>query len=689
MGKATGLGAEAAPQTLGRRANFAGKRLLRGARAMLPALLFGLRMWGSVCLALYVAFQLQLENAYWAGVTAAIVCQPSLGASLRKAAFRMVGTVAGAVFIVLLSALFQEDRAIYLCGLALWAAGCAFVATTLRNFAAYAAALAGFSAVIIAVDDLGATGGPGGAAFTFAIARASEICIGILCAGLVLIATDFGGARRRLAAQLATLTAETTRELMVALQTPGSEQAKSRPVRHGFIRRVIALDAVIDESIGESSDLRYRALTLQAAMEGLLAAISGWRIIANHLERSPHDEVRRDAASVLQQILQDSQLRAELQSQSSWIEEPTRLRHEYLTVMRAVLRLSVTTPSLRLLADATAEAMLGLERAINGVAILVDDRNAISLQRTSLPFHVPDWLVPLTDAGRVFVTVVVAELLWILTGWPSGGLALIFATAPVILFSPQADEAYALTMSFLLGNFLSAILAALVKFAVLPRVDTFTGFCLAIGLVLVPNGALIMQPWQRGIFIAVSFSFVAMLEPANLMSYDTQEFYNSALAIVTGACIAALSFRVLPPLPPLLRSRRLISLSVRELRRLATMPTPMETTDWESRVYSRVASMPKEAGPAQGAELVAALATGAAILRLRRFAARSRLGNDVESALEALSQGDGERAIKYLAQADRTLAAAATAGAPTPSTLRARANMLVISETLTQYSFAD
>jgi uncharacterized membrane protein YccC len=311
------------------------------------------------------------------------------------------------------------------------------------------------------------------------------------------------------------------------------------------------------------------------------------------------------------------------------------------------------------------------------------------LQRTSLPFHVPDWLVPLTDAGRVFVTVVVAELLWILTGWPSGGLALIFATAPVILFSPQADEAYALTMSFLLGNFLSAILAALVKFAVLPRLETFTGFCLAIGLVLVPNGALIMQPWQRGIFIAVSFSFVAMLEPANLMSYDTQEFYNSALAIVTGACIAALSFRVLPPLPPLLRSRRLISLSVRELRRLATMPTPMETTDWESRIYSRVASMPKEAGPAQGAELVAALATGAAILRLRRFAARSRLGNDVESALEALSQGDGERAIKYLAQADRTLAAAATAGAPTPSTLRARANMLVISETLTQYSFAD
>jgi hypothetical protein len=30
-----------------------------------------------------------------------------------------------------------------------------------------------------------------------AITRASEICIGIVCAGVVLATTDFGGARRR------------------------------------------------------------------------------------------------------------------------------------------------------------------------------------------------------------------------------------------------------------------------------------------------------------------------------------------------------------------------------------------------------------------------------------------------------------------------------------------------------------
>src|SRR5438876_3875464 len=75
-----------------------------------PPLLFGLRLWASVCLALYVAFWLELDNAFWAGTTAAIVCQPHLGASLRKGWFRMIGTVIGAVAIVVLTACFPHDR---------------------------------------------------------------------------------------------------------------------------------------------------------------------------------------------------------------------------------------------------------------------------------------------------------------------------------------------------------------------------------------------------------------------------------------------------------------------------------------------------------------------------------------------------------------------------------------------------
>src|SRR5260370_1615902 len=93
-------------------------RIVVALRSAVPALLFGLRLWAAVCLALYIAFWLELDNAYWAGTSAAIVCQPSLGASLRKASFRMIGTVVGAVAIVVLTACCPQSRIGFLAGLA-------------------------------------------------------------------------------------------------------------------------------------------------------------------------------------------------------------------------------------------------------------------------------------------------------------------------------------------------------------------------------------------------------------------------------------------------------------------------------------------------------------------------------------------------------------------------------------------
>src|SRR5271154_6927000 len=192
----------AANPTIGKSSGVQLAEWLRGAT---PAFLFALRLWASVCLTYYVTFALMLNDPTWAVTTAAIVCTPVLGASLRKAFFRMVGTVIGAIGIVILAALFRQDRVGFLVGLALWCAASAFVATILRNFAAYAAALAGYTAAIIAIDVLGPVGSTNGIVFLFAINRAIEICIGIVSAGVVLALTDLGHSRRKLATESAAL----------------------------------------------------------------------------------------------------------------------------------------------------------------------------------------------------------------------------------------------------------------------------------------------------------------------------------------------------------------------------------------------------------------------------------------------------------------------------------------------------
>ena len=669
------------PQTEGPAA-----RWLAGAiRSVGPPLIFGLRLWASVCLALYVAFWLELDNPFWAGTSAAIVCQPQLGASLRKGWYRMIGTLIGAVVIVVLTSLFPQDRAPFLVGLALWGAGCALVATLLHNFAAYAAALAGYTAAIIAADELGATGGPNAdAVFLLAVYRASEICIGIVSAGIVLAGTDFGGARRRLGALFAALSAETTGRFTGMLALAGSEMPETQPARRELVRRVIALDPVIDVAIGESSQLRYHSPVLQRAMDGLFAALVGWRTVAVLLPRLPDDEARQEAGAVLQNVPQELRS-AEHGVPAGWMADPVRLRQTCETAARMLIALPASTPSLRLLADQTARVLDGISDALNGLALLVGAAAPPVPRRRGVQLRVPDWLPSLVNAGRAFVAIGIVELFWIMTEWPNGAFAITFTAIGVLLFAPRADQAYATAKSFMVGTALGTVFTAIVAFAVLPGLETFEAFSLAIGLYLVPVGALMAQTWQTATFAAMAINFVPLLAPANQMSYDTVQFYNGALAIVAGFGTAALSFRLLPPLSPAFRTRRLLALTLRDLRRLATGHIPRAPGDWEGRIYGRLAALPDSAEPLQRSQLLAALTVGNGIIQLRYIASRLRLGSDLGAALEALAQGNSAIATTWLARLADRLTDRPDTEADGSLALQARGSILAISEALNEH----
>ena len=195
--------------------------------------------------------------------------------------------------------------------------------------------------------------------------------------------------------------------------------------------------------------------------------------------------------------------------------------------------------------------------------------------------YVPDWLPCLVNSVRIFVTIGAVELFWVATAWPSGAQAITFAAIYVFLLTLQGDRVHSTATDFLIGVCLTAAVAAIVKFAVLPGVDTFAGLSLAIGLVLVPAGAVIALPWRPAIFTFVILFIEPLVAPENQMTYDTQQFYNLALAIVVGLGSAALAFHLLPPLSPELRTRRLLALTLRDLRRLTKRPAAWTANDVE------------------------------------------------------------------------------------------------------------
>src|SRR5262249_59975169 len=121
--------------------------------------------------------------------------------------------------------------------------------------------------------------------------------------------------------------------------------------------------------------------------------------------------------------------------------------------------------------------------------------------------------------------------------------------------------------------------------------------------------------------IAMAYIFMPLPAPATQMTYDTVQFSNAALAIAGGSAAGALSFRLLPPISPAMRTRRLLALTLRDLRRLAANPR-RRRADWEGRMHSRIAVLPNAAEPLQRAHVLTALSVGSEIINLRRVAPR-------------------------------------------------------------------
>ena len=650
-----------------------------------PPLLFGLRLWAAVCLALFVAFWLELDDPFWAGASAAIVCQLQLGASLRKGWFRMIGTVIGATMIVVLTACFPQDRIAFLVLLALWCSLCAFAATAFRNFASYAAALAGYTAAIIATNNLGATGGASSDVFLLAVTRASEICIGIACAGIVLAGTDLGGAQRRLAESFADLAAEIMVRFIRMLDLAEPQLVAER---REFVRRVIALDPIIDQALGESSHMRYHSPNLQTAMYGLFGALDGWRGVAAHLSRLP-EAARRQAAHIILRSL-PAELRSvpEASSPVLWIADPLALRRVCGEAMRTLIAMPANTPSLRLLADETAKVLAGMLHVLDGLALLVDAPHRPSPDAPGFRLGEPDWLPALINAARAFLAISAVELFWIATAWPNGGSTIVFVTVVVLLLAPKGDLAYGGSLAFGLGIAGAVVCTAAIKFALLPALQTFPAFCAALGLFFLPVGfamAVNRQPTVTAVLNGMAFNIIPLMAPTNEMSYDTTQYYNSAFAIVVGCGVAPLAFLLLPPLSPALRVRRLLALTSRDLRRLAIAPVLPAPDYWESRIYSRLIALPDQATPLQRAQLLAAFAVGAEIIGLRQIAAHLGTTAELDAALNDIALGHSTEAIAKLRQFDDRLAAMSETGPEATMVLRGRGRVLIICEAIAEH----
>jgi uncharacterized membrane protein YccC len=138
-----------------------------------------------MCLALSIAYALDLDEPYWAMTSAAVVSFPTVGGVISKSFGRIAGSLLGACAALLLAGHTLNDPWLFLFSISGWLALCTWACALFTNNVAYAFQLAGYTCAIIAFPVINISDSY--ELWVIAQSRVCEVIVGILCGGLMMM----------------------------------------------------------------------------------------------------------------------------------------------------------------------------------------------------------------------------------------------------------------------------------------------------------------------------------------------------------------------------------------------------------------------------------------------------------------------------------------------------------------------
>lgn len=510
------------------------------------ALQFAAKTLLSGGLALWLAFRFGLAQPSWAMMTAFIVAQPLSGMVVQKGLARLLGTCVGTSVAVLFVALFAQAPWLFLISMALWLGLCTAVSTLLRSAWSYAFVLAGYTVAIICLP---ITDQPL-LAFGEAVARCTEICLGILCSMVISAVLWPQRVERQLAQQAR---ATWLSGCVAAVEALDGRSAAQRGLLD-TLGRIVAVDAQREHAWFEGPLGRLRARALRAMSRELLSLLRLSRGVARQWQQLPEDEAHALAPwleQLRQQLAQPGQgdiaALAEQLREASQADGYSLAQHYCLGRMALVL-LQLTK---------ACTALTAVEQGCE----LVDAPPALS-------WHRDVWLA-LAYGMRSSLTLLTLSAFWMATGWTAASGALLLAAVVCSLFASR-ENADLIGIAFLRGILYAVPVAFVVGQLLLPQLSSFAMLYLALGVPLFFGLLGMSRPALAGTATSFCLHFIVLCGPKNQMSYDVAFFLNEALAMLIGVGCAVLALRVVVVGNPLWHSRRLLQAILDDLGRLCS-----------------------------------------------------------------------------------------------------------------------
>ncbi|MFK3682634.1 FUSC family protein [Pseudomonas sp. NPDC088890] len=495
-------------------------------------------------LALWLAMRWGLEQPSWALMTAFIVAQPLSGMVVQKGLARLAGTLVGTFMSVVFIGLFAQTPWLFLLTLALWLALCTAASTQLRSAWSYAFVLAGYTVAIIALPAIDHPL----QVFDQAVARCTEICLGIVCA----TATSALLWPMRVEQQLGGQARQAWQNGMQASTAMLGGEEGARQGLLDILGRIVAIDSQREHAWFEGSSGRQRARAIRGLSQKLMVLLRISRSVRRQWRQLDEQEAQRLSPwldEVRAQLAQPELPSLLLLRQRIWDaahdEQISSAEHYCLARMALLLDYAM----------AATQALQDVEEGRTPK----DMSQGLAVHR--------DLPLALLFGSRSALAFLVMSSFWLATAWPSAPGGLVLTCVVCSLFASRENGAQ-IGLSFLRGIFLAIPVAFVVGQILLPQWSSFAMLCLAMGVPLFFGALGMAHPRTGATATSYCLHFIVLVSPLNAMHFDVASMLNSAQAMLMGVGAAVLAFRLVVIRHPTWLGRRLRAATQSDLVRL-------------------------------------------------------------------------------------------------------------------------
>jgi len=599
-----------------------------------------LRSWLACMLALYTAFQLEIDEPLWAALTVWHSIQPTPGTAISKGFYRIVGVVIGAVAGIVLIGLFSQAPELFVLALALWIGGCTIASTLLTNFRGFAGVSAAFMTVLVTMDSYNQQDH----VFQIAMARGSATIIGVVSSVLVTVIFAPHRAQGQLVASIRKAIADCARRVAFPLEAPMKDRYAIAPVMAGSL---VKLETVIEFASDESPAGRRSAMPARSFIAHLFAVITAKRALEEHLTRVGFTQEAGTVALYKEGMALFDQFPALVTANRE--SEIPALVHAFGQKVRDHKPQNFTGDAQAISTHMVLDRLDSLAKHYESAVQTWLDIQSGSRCRPNvhLNFH-RDRRAAAINAVRSFLAVMIGGIFWIESQWPSGPAFMI----PIVIGSSSfASAPYPekVALGFAKGTFFGCIAAYICTYHFLIHGSGFATFAFSQALFLIPGAMLgLLNPKYVSFSLAFGTFFFLVAGISNHMDYNPQDFFNTAVAVFSGALLVTLAYRLfMPPNPN--RARRYVVSRMRDgLKKVAEMKRIPDFSEWQTHNFDRVYRLSNPENPSAVKTFewyeggVATVHLGNEILRLRHLLAENALPENMaklgRSVLHAFSQ---------------------------------------------------